>query len=169
MKSDDLSLIPEGWIKAFGYDIIQDLNRADKCIEIIDAKEKWGELRLTVYPYSHAASDVCEKYREISRHICIKCGKPDVPMLDFGWVSPICEDCFPTHIHKDYKECIVSNKPCPNNVLVERYDPQWEDDTCTERVNLTEEMRRIRRRYIKRVEDSNASADVTADVRDRGS
>lgn len=36
--------------------------------------------------------DIIDKYTELSRNICINCGKP-AKYMSKGWISPYCEDC----------------------------------------------------------------------------
>lgn len=40
--------------------------------------------------------NVIQKYEEISRRTCIRCGKP-ATMITTGWISPYCDDCVPEH------------------------------------------------------------------------
>lgn len=97
--------IPNGWFKSFGMmmidEIDQELKRVRSYISIQQIKEKFGSLRF----YCSAPSgvqDIISKYSHCSENICVICGKPDVYMIDTGWVSPLCEDCF--HKSKYYKD-----------------------------------------------------------------
>ena len=38
--------------------------------------------------------DIINDYSVLSENICIKCGKPDAPMIDTGWICPVCKECF---------------------------------------------------------------------------
>lgn len=98
--------IPFGWCKAFGMIMIEEIQ---KCLEEINAvdnyrilqiKEKFGSLRW----YSNVdalISDICDisdierKYEVISEHVCINCGKLDMPIVNIkGYFSPYCPDCY---------------------------------------------------------------------------
>lgn len=161
VTKDDL-MIPSGWVKAFGDDLVKELNKVDRGVEVLESKEKWGELRLVVYPYSDATDNIEHKYTEISRHICISCGKPDVPMMNFGWISPVCESCWTKFSKRPYNECVTDSYRCPDFVNVKRYS--WKDDVEIDRVDLSEEMERIRKRFRnenKNIADSSGS-DVDA-------
>lgn len=160
VTKDDL-LIPKGWVKAFGDDLCQELNKIDSGIEILDSKEKYGELRLVISPYSDATSDVEHKYTEISRHICISCGKPDVPMMNFGWISPVCKNCWSKFSQRHYDECVADSYRCPEFVTVKHYS--WKDDVETSRIDLSDEMKKIRRKY-KNESIDNTSSDSNADA-----
>ena len=92
--ADDL---PNGWRKAFGdmmfEEIDEVLKRTNSKIYIEQIKEKFGELRF----YCQApreVQDIINDYSTLSQNICIKCGKPDAPMIDTGWICPECKECF---------------------------------------------------------------------------
>ncbi len=92
--ADDL---PNGWRKAFGdmmfEEIDEVLKRTNTTIYIEQIKEKYGQLRF--YCNAHQeVQDIINDYSTLSENICIVCGKPDVPMLDTGWISPVCKECF---------------------------------------------------------------------------
>lgn len=162
VTKDDL-LIPPGWVKAFGDDLVKELNKADPGIEILESKEKYGELRLTVMPWSEAVSDIEYKYAEISRHTCINCGKPDVQMTNFGWISPVCKDCWSKFSRKPYEECASGEAMCPPYITIRRYNPKWRDDE-ERHIDLSEEMRRIRKRFRDENENIAVSSGSDADA-----
>ena len=92
--------MPEGWKLAFGDLMAEDLDRAIKKAQLEDefvveqVKEKYGGLRFYCYPTNDDIERIIDTYSRLSEHICIKCGKPDVPMIHDGWISPWCEDCY---------------------------------------------------------------------------
>ena len=92
--ADDL---PRGWRKAFGDMMFEEIDKVLKqtntTIYIEQIKEKYGQLRF-YFSGTDEIHDIVEKYSILSENICIKCGKPDVPMLDTGWMSPVCQECF---------------------------------------------------------------------------
>ena len=74
-----LSFIPEGWEKSFGADLRKELDDVlarenIEAFEIIDVKEKWGELRIYFFPHDDVIENVIDKYSIISRSICRACG-----------------------------------------------------------------------------------------------
>lgn len=93
---------PAGWWKAFGImlceELRDDLIRCNYLYEfrIVQIKEKFGELRVYTgsLPMSSKAFDIIDKYSHLSQNICIICGRPDVPMINTGWISPYCYKCF---------------------------------------------------------------------------
>jgi len=92
--ADDL---PNGWRKAFGdmmfEEIDEVLKRTNTTIYIEQIKEKYGQLRF--YCNAHQEiQEIIDDYSKLSENICIVCGKPDVSMLDTGWISPVCKECF---------------------------------------------------------------------------
>ena len=95
--------IPRGWRIAFGELLFDELKK--ECervnylndIRLIQIKEKGGGLRIYTNgePEDSNINDIIEKYSLLSENICIKCGKPDVSMVnDYSWVSPYCLDCW---------------------------------------------------------------------------
>lgn len=94
---------PRGWWKAFGLMMCEELreelisqNYLDK-FRVFDIKEKYGALKFYYgsAPFSvDNIENIIDKYSHLSENICIKCGKPDVPMINTGWYSPYCYDCF---------------------------------------------------------------------------
>ncbi len=91
--------IPIGWRKAFGEMICEEIKQQlisdgelDEYV-IFEIKEKFGQLRWYDNG-SRAVYRIIDKYSVLSEHICINCGKPDVPMTNCGWWSPYCKKCF---------------------------------------------------------------------------
>ena len=71
--------IPEGWEKSFGADLRKELDDVlarenIEAFEIIDVKEKWGELRIYFFPHDDVIENVIDEYSIISRSICLACG-----------------------------------------------------------------------------------------------
>lgn len=97
--------IPEGWQKAFGKQLSDEIkqvgekylkeHKGKKWKDILyweQIKEKWGELCL----YASAIEEimkVLEKYEMMSIGYCILCGKP-ARYKTKGWVSFLCENCY---------------------------------------------------------------------------
>ena len=94
---------PDGWWKAFGMELCEDLR--EELIKynylhsyrIIDIKEKYGSVRIydNGCPRDCDVHEIIEDYSTLSEHICMYCGKPDIPMINWnGWWTVICENCF---------------------------------------------------------------------------
>jgi len=98
----ELDNMPEGWRRAFGLRMCEDLRNAlidDNDLyrwRIVQLKEKYGELYL--YYNGHKTGStvpmIIDRYAKLSMRICIRCGAPATRMTT-GWVSPYCEKCCP--------------------------------------------------------------------------
>lgn len=90
--------IPEGWQKAFGKQLLEELKSvlieesASKDFRFTQIKEKWGNLRLYTNGTTDKIQTILEKYELLSECYCIKCGKP-ARYVSIGWVEYYCEDC----------------------------------------------------------------------------
>ena len=108
--------VPKGWKRAFGKIMLEDYREVlikhgflDE-FQWVQVKEKYGTLRL----YSNAAPEEIyeleHKYDYISGHICIKCGRINVPTLTGGWVEPLCKDCYNKGIEKQRRWHVQNHK-----------------------------------------------------------
>ena len=94
----ELDAMPDGWRKAFGLqmceELKQELIRINKMDEfrIAQIKEKFGELRFYTNWVTDEIEAIINKYTELSRKTCINCGKP-ATVITTGWISPFCNDC----------------------------------------------------------------------------
>lgn len=99
-EHDAMDDMPEGWRKAFGSMMCEELDIAIKAAGLEDefifeqVKEKFGELRIYYSPSDCTVNEIIHKYETLSNNICIHCGKPDVPMLITNWIHPSCRDCY---------------------------------------------------------------------------
>lgn len=95
----ELDCIPAGWMKAFGMMMVKEYDNElrkynfQRKYRIVQIKEKFGQLRW--YDNGHVGNmgDINSKYETISENICIRCGC-EAPMIDTGWMSPYCFQCF---------------------------------------------------------------------------
>ena len=94
--------IEPGWKKAFGKQLLKELNAAMiedggkkyvRSVRIHQIKEKWGRLEIYLSAYGKKTSEVICKYREISWHTCINCGRSAVGYTT-GSVFPYCHACY---------------------------------------------------------------------------
>ena len=95
-----LNHIEDGWRIAFGEEWAKEIQEAinkipdedrDK-VYIIQLKEKFGRFRQYFSYYTDELDTVVHKYEELSKRICIKCGKP-ATKININWISPYCDDC----------------------------------------------------------------------------
>ena len=95
--------MPIGWKAAFGEQLCEELrqlllraNFLDK-YKVCQVKEKFGELRWyddSGVPGKFLSEyyDLLDKYRDISRRTCVRCGQP-AQYMTTGWIIPICKKC----------------------------------------------------------------------------
>ena len=97
-----LDEMPIGWYKAFGVtmceELAEKLKKADFLYDyrVVEIKEKYGELRwydngVPKKIYGEV-SKIIDKYTELSRRTCVKCGNP-ATKISKGWISPWCDRC----------------------------------------------------------------------------
>ena len=94
----ELDAMPDGWRKAFGLQMCEELkqelikiNKMDE-FRIAQIKEKFGELRFYTNWVTDEIEAIINKYTKLSRKTCINCGKP-ATVITTGWISPFCNDC----------------------------------------------------------------------------
>ena len=95
---DDL---PNGWRKAFGLQMVEELDKIlreanyQNEYRIAQIKEKYGSLRW--YDNGVPTNIINEydkwlaKYEELSKHICLICGKPGKIDYTQYWLMPLCD------------------------------------------------------------------------------
>lgn len=96
----ELDELPEGWVKAFGEKMCEEIRDAlidDGDLDrwrIVQAKEKYGSLVIYDNGIKEGSRvhDIIDKYKNISGWTCIVCGKP-ATRITTGWISPFCDDC----------------------------------------------------------------------------
>ncbi len=96
----ELDDMPDGWRSAFGEQLCEELKAALEAAgflekyRIIQIKEKYGFLRWYDNGNCDEGYKVIRKYEDLSKRICINCGKP-ATRITTGWISPFCDDCVP--------------------------------------------------------------------------
>ncbi len=149
------SEMPEGWYKAFGEMMCEELDAAIKkegiedkfCISQI--KEKYGSLRFYCSHSSGEIGDIISKYERLSENICLFCGKPDVPMLEIGWISPFCKDCFDTKISdtRPYEKVANGETRMADKLKYRQYSK--ETGYVDIEIDISETAERIREKWKK--------------------
>lgn len=94
---DNLVNIPEGWVKAFGeqlvneiYEVVEKNNLED--YKVLEVKEKFGMLRWHDHKYTKEIVDIITKYEDISTKTCYRCGGIATKNT-VGWFLPVCDEC----------------------------------------------------------------------------
>ena len=93
-----LDSMPDGWRKAFGEQMCEELREAllkDDLLDkyyVRDIKEKYGGLRWYANGGNEEARNIVSKYARKCLRTCICCGKP-ATKITVGWVSPYCDSC----------------------------------------------------------------------------
>lgn len=95
--------MPNGWRKAFGLQMVEELDQLLKKVNYQDKyrisqiKEKYGELRLydngVPMEISKEYNKLLYKYEELSRRTCIVCGEPGEIDYKQYWLMPLCNKC----------------------------------------------------------------------------
>lgn len=148
--ADDM---PEGWWSAFGEQLCDEIKKElikykflDE-YKIIQVKEKYGMLRIydDGIPEGCKVWDIIEKYSVLSENICAFCGKPDVPMMTWGWVLPMCYEH--ANNKEEYEECKKKQYPhrMPDFRKWSQYNKNGEWITCEAYIGDTAD--KIRRRW----------------------
>ena len=98
----ELDDMPEGWRKAFGEQLCEELKQellasgGEKALNeymICQIKEKYGYLRWYDFGCTERwFSEILPQYENLSERTCIRCGRP-AKYISSGWISPWCEDC----------------------------------------------------------------------------
>ena len=124
-----LDNMPEGWRKAFGEQMCEEMREAlidegrlDDYV-ITDIKEKYGGLRWYSYGETERTIKIIHKYEELSHRTCIRCGAP-ATVVTTGWINPYCDDCLPRD----------NNAPDDHMSIEEYFDEvtDYDEDTDTE-------------------------------------
>lgn len=98
----ELDAMPDGWRRAFGIQMCEEIKRALlteggrkalKKYRIAQIKEKFGSLNwYSDYGTRKIYDEIIPKYETLSYKTCINCGKP-AEYVSKGWISPYCKDC----------------------------------------------------------------------------
>lgn len=109
----ELDCMPEGWKKAFGKLLCEDIkkelikaNFLDK-YRICEIKEKYGTLRWYDFGAPEEVTKILYKYEHISEYTCATCGKVNVPIYNSGWILPQCTKCFEKKLKEMSKWCTI--------------------------------------------------------------
>lgn len=168
----ELDAIPDGWMKAFGMQMVDEIN--DELVKtntmdsfrVTQIKEKYGRLEFYTYGGSSEVFEIIEDYGNISENICIRCGKLDVPIIcNNGWYEPICKCCYEKQedrmIKMGYGKSRFTYEDLVKNMKYESEDyslptvrkwTRWHTDENGERIeehlerDLTDKVNKIRKK-----------------------
>jgi len=90
--------IRDGWLSLLEelFDKIQELVDNDpqyNALEVVQVKEKYGELRIYINAYWEVIEDLINEYTRKSKHICEWCGEKGKLHNDNGWLTTLCNKC----------------------------------------------------------------------------
>ena len=118
--------MPKGWRKCFGLKMCDDILAAlqesgmnPEDYQIVQIKEKFGSLRWYDNGAPQQVQDVIIKYEYLSSHVCINCGKVNVPLYG-GWISPYCDYCA-QRFYANPEECIIAQANLESSFMVTKY------------------------------------------------
>lgn len=87
--------VPEGWLDLVDTmcEEIRDVINPDSLdYEIIQIKEKYGQLRVYDFGGNEETEKIIDKYEKKSFGVCCRCGKP-ATKISRGYICPWCDSC----------------------------------------------------------------------------
>lgn len=157
--------VPKGWTKNFGRQMCEEIKNTLKSMNYTDkiyfeqCKEKYGALRIyTTAP--REVLNIISVYEAISEHVCVRCGKPHVPMLNLSWISPYCKECFSKFSgykrpYEDFTPKDEEHWKIPTVLQERRFSPDKE--LFIEEIDITDRVKKVEERWeqIKKKQDKN--------------
>lgn len=101
--------MPEGWRKAFGVKMCEEIKKQLKKenqlndYHVYDIKEKYGALRWYDNGCSQEINNIINKYYELSKHTCVVCGDK-ATRVSLGYILPYCDKCDKDLITEDIND-----------------------------------------------------------------
>lgn len=153
--------IPDGWNKAFGNMMLEELNDEIKRsnlrgFRIVNMKEKWGMLQVDASGFNDEILHIIDKYEALSQNICAVCGKPDVFVTNDGWIYPLCYKCYSSAWIRNTDLSEEEIKQNYAKAIVKDVDHMMASVT-TKRINgkeiqidISDTAEKIRQRYYRR-------------------
>lgn len=158
--------MPVGWKKCFGDMMLEELDIAIRKAGLFNEfgidqlKEKYGRLTVYCHGFNDEIMRIIDKYDYISQNCCIRCGMPDVPMVNDSWIFPYCWNCFLKMRKHDEKWYLKNYK---------NYTPKTDEDIYKRYIELTsedEEDWKICDSYTIRRFSNDGSSDKIYDISD---
>ena len=105
--------LPDGWRLAFQDAMCREIQKEYLKLEeelrkdfyIIQAKEKFGSMRIYFSYACDSIEDIVERYSIKSERLCVACGAP-ADFISKGWISPWCF----RHAERDRGEYVTVNE-----------------------------------------------------------
>ena len=125
---------PRGWNKTIAPLMLEELGEVVKRVQfpkechVLDGKEKWGRLEL-YFSGPDEAQRIIDKYETISQNVCVRCGKPDVWVINSGWICPICFECFEKDYNDTYNKYLAASAKSSSEEIKKLYDNYRCSDT----------------------------------------
>lgn len=156
----ELDAMPDGWRKAFGEMMCSEIKCALLSVSqealdnyrIVQIKEKYGGLRWydNGYPVGSGIGDIIGKYETLSQHICMRCGKPDVPIVGDWWIFPFCKECYLTDERNTAEEweeyaAMEDNLMMPDVYKYTKYIR--DEDAIVVKIDIKDTADKIRRKW----------------------
>ena len=86
------SEVPEGWWPIYDA-LLADLLRLDPAVEIAQAKEKFGELRVYLARFTEGSNALIDAAERLSRKTCQRCSAPGaLRVTDDGLYATVCNE-----------------------------------------------------------------------------
>ena len=160
----ELDAMPDGWRKAFGEMMCEEIRCALLAVSqealdnyrIMQIKEKYSSLRWydNGYPIGSGIDDIIGKYETLSKHICMRCGKPDVPITGDWWIFPFCKECYlidERNTAEEWEEYAAreDNLMMPDIYKYTKFTKEGESEVV--KINIKDTADAIRRRYADRI------------------
>lgn len=130
--------VPCGWTQLFLQmceDIRQPLIDADYLdkFRFTQIKEKYNTLRCYHFGAPKAVCDIIEKYEQMARYVCSRCGKPAIYETR-GYFLSFCDNCFKDFVRHEevdvikFKDCYEVTQYSDNNTttLTISFKDEWE-------------------------------------------
>ncbi|NQZ47886.1 MAG: hypothetical protein HRT63_10250 [Erythrobacter sp.] len=83
----------DGWYQ-ITHDMLSEIEAVDPEAQLMQAKEKWGRLRVYV-DGNIEAREIARNYEDISAEVCEICGSTEdvKPTTGGGWINYLCKEC----------------------------------------------------------------------------
>ena len=81
----------DGWYD-LTHKMLTELQEADPECHLLQAKEKWGGLRVYISG-NEDAYNIVDKYEKLSYSVCEACGSTDDVKSEGAWVQTLCKAC----------------------------------------------------------------------------
>ena len=73
--------------------LVQRVLEIDSNIQVLQVKEKFGDIRFYVTPTSDAVNQVIGDFSLLSSTVCESCGTQDGVTKEGGWIKTFCPQC----------------------------------------------------------------------------